>query len=281
VLQRVLVCTIGLALMVSVSASAQVRVVDQSPVGNPPLVTIDILPERCPNRVDIIPDANLFSVTTARATNNGIPVAIVGSASFNVRTVDPLSLSLEGVAPKSYRYKDVTTADVPLEGGCDCFVSGPDGIEDLLLEFDRDEVVAALQPINNGAARSVGLSLATKSGVVMQGWDCMIIRTMPPSRHLAGITPKEPAAAFNYPNPFNAGTVISYEVGAEQHVRLEIYDLLGRSVTTLVNGTQAEGLYQEAWDGTDRNGTPVSSGMYFFRLVQGQNVQTHKMVLMK
>jgi len=64
----------------------------------------------------------------------------------------------------------------------------------------------------------------------------------------------------NYPNPFNPQTTISYELAFHSIVRLEIFDLLGRKVVTLVNGEQSPGHHQEEWQST------VSSGTYFLRL---------------
>jgi hypothetical protein len=80
----------------------------------------------------------------------------------------------------------------------------------------------------------------------------------------------------NYPNPFNAQTNISYDLPKEADVRLEIFDLLGRRVTTLAEGMQEAGNHQAIWDGSG-----VSSGLYFYRLKAGDYSDIKKMTLLK
>jgi hypothetical protein len=85
----------------------------------------------------------------------------------------------------------------------------------------------------------------------------------------------------NYPNPFNATTVIRYQLGASSHVRLDIYNVLGQHVTTLVEDTQDAGVYVVTWDGRDDTGSPAASGFYFARMVAGDFVQSREMILLK
>ncbi|MEX0780034.1 MAG: YCF48-related protein [Balneolales bacterium] len=80
----------------------------------------------------------------------------------------------------------------------------------------------------------------------------------------------------NYPNPFNPSTVISYKVPVNSDVRLEIYDLLGRRVATLVDGQVGAGHHTATFDGTQ-----FSSGMYIYRLTAGDYVEAKKMHLIK
>jgi C1A family cysteine protease len=89
-------------------------------------------------------------------------------------------------------------------------------------------------------------------------------------------------ASYNYPNPFNPTTAISYTVpapGAE--VRLVIYDLAGREVRTLVAGAEQGGEHVVVWHGRDEAGRPVGSGVYFYRLVIGGRSIERKMVMLK
>jgi hypothetical protein len=86
----------------------------------------------------------------------------------------------------------------------------------------------------------------------------------------------------NVPNPFNPSTVIRYDVPAGGgDVTLVIYDVAGRLVRTLIDGYQVTGRREVTWDGRDRSGSAVSSGVYFYRLVAGDYVQTRKMILLK
>ena len=82
--------------------------------------------------------------------------------------------------------------------------------------------------------------------------------------------------AQNYPNPFNPTTAINYQLSADSHVSLEVFDSSGRSVATLVNGWTEAGDHQITFDGS-----AISSGIYFAKLTAGEHSQTQKMVLMK
>ena len=70
----------------------------------------------------------------------------------------------------------------------------------------------------------------------------------------------------NYPNPFNPATVIPYELAASAHVRLEVFNLLGQRVATLVDGYQAAGSHTAVWTATNAAGQAVSAGVYLYRL---------------
>jgi len=80
----------------------------------------------------------------------------------------------------------------------------------------------------------------------------------------------------NYPNPFNAVTLIRYELPRPSQVLIEIYDILGRRVTALVNEEQPAGNYQAAW-----RADSVSSGIYYYRIQTGDFTKTKKMVVLK
>jgi len=97
---------------------------------------------------------------------------------------------------------------------------------------------------------------------------------------VSGSTAAKPLVE-NYPNPFNAQTRISYQVTAPGRVRLEIFNLLGQSVATLVDAEAATGLYSVLWDGRDSRGRTVSSGTYFYRLTLGAESVTRQMTLLK
>jgi hypothetical protein len=85
----------------------------------------------------------------------------------------------------------------------------------------------------------------------------------------------------NFPNPFNPETVISFSLDKPGDVTLSVYDILGRTVTTLYHGLLPTGQHQFRWNGTDDNGQGVASGVYFYRLSSDQMSLTRKMALMK
>ncbi|MCP4580126.1 MAG: M6 family metalloprotease domain-containing protein [candidate division Zixibacteria bacterium] len=88
--------------------------------------------------------------------------------------------------------------------------------------------------------------------------------------------PNELSLSQNYPNPFNARTTISYSLDKQADVKIEIYDILGRMIATLVEDEQPAGSYQVNWDAG-----AVSSGIYFYKIQAGDIAETRKMVLLK
>ncbi len=96
-----------------------------------------------------------------------------------------------------------------------------------------------------------------------------------------GLVPIEFALDQNYPNPFNAATAISFSLRETGHVRLVIYDILGRKVRHLIDDRLPAGYHTVNWNGKDDHGKPVASGLYFYRLAAGEFAETKKMVLMK
>lgn len=85
----------------------------------------------------------------------------------------------------------------------------------------------------------------------------------------------------NHPNPFNASTLIQFTNRRDGRVKLEVFNILGQSVRTLMDEWRAYGTYAVDWDGRDQNGRAVSSGMYFYRLTSGEFSDVKKMVLLK
>lgn len=85
----------------------------------------------------------------------------------------------------------------------------------------------------------------------------------------------------NNPNPFNPTTRIHFEIDERSPVTLSIFDVQGRLVRRLVDEMRDPGLYGVQWNGTNEKGESVSSGIYFYRLVAGREVETRKMVLLK
>lgn len=85
----------------------------------------------------------------------------------------------------------------------------------------------------------------------------------------------------NYPNPFNPTTEISFNLPNAGEVRLEVFNVMGQQVVTLVNGALEAGSHTVTWDSRDNTGDRVSSGVYFYRLESGDLIDTKKMVLLK
>jgi len=97
--------------------------------------------------------------------------------------------------------------------------------------------------------------------------------------------PPKPAAALELfppaPNPFNPRTTVSFRLATTTHVRLEIHDVHGRLVKTLLNDTQNAGQHEVVWNGDDDRGRSVASGTYYLRLVADGHTLTRKAALIK
>jgi hypothetical protein len=86
----------------------------------------------------------------------------------------------------------------------------------------------------------------------------------------------------NYPNPFGEETTLAYTLKGKRAVTIEIYDVLGRRVRTLLKEKEQEaGLHRLQWEGENRYGTPVGSGVYFYRIEAGDFRETRKMVVVR
>ncbi|MEA2062470.1 MAG: T9SS type A sorting domain-containing protein, partial [Gemmatimonadota bacterium] len=87
----------------------------------------------------------------------------------------------------------------------------------------------------------------------------------------------------NFPNPFNPSTTIAYDIpdGKTVMVSLQVFNLRGQLLRTLVDEEKEAGTYQIQWDGKDSRGGPVSSGIYFYRIRAGDFARVRKMVILK
>jgi len=85
----------------------------------------------------------------------------------------------------------------------------------------------------------------------------------------------------NYPNPFNPETIIRFAVAKDDNVVINVYNVSGQLVRSLVNGSYKVGNHQAVWNGRDNSGRPVSSGIYFYRMNTSEYVAVKKMLLLK
>ncbi|EQB62849.1 MAG: Subtilisin-like protein serine protease [candidate division Zixibacteria bacterium RBG-1] len=93
--------------------------------------------------------------------------------------------------------------------------------------------------------------------------------------------PKKFELGQNYPNPFNASTVIKFDLPQSSKVKLDIYNILGQKVKSLVDEKLSAGYKKVTWDGTNQNGNSVASGIYFYRLQTDKFIEAKKMVMLK
>ena len=95
------------------------------------------------------------------------------------------------------------------------------------------------------------------------------------------IVPTKFALRQNYPNPFNPYTAIEYDLPRTVDVRITIYNILGQEVMTLVNARQDPVHYAVTWDGRNKNGNQVATGIYVYEINAGTFRKVRKMLLLR
>lgn len=123
---------------------------------------VDIKPTSCPNPLNI-------------KSNGVLPVAILGSAIYDVNDIDVASIRLEGVEPIRSAYEDVA-GPVTDPNECACTEAGPDGFLDLTLKFEKQAVVAAIGEVEDGEVLPLMLTGVTYDEIPVEGSDCVWIR---------------------------------------------------------------------------------------------------------
>jgi hypothetical protein len=136
----------------------------------------------------------------------------------------------------------------------------------------------ALKPTDDGGfvvACQVGYGFDDDYGVVKFGPDSTIDaiddKNLPDSHGMLNV----------FPNPFNSYARIEFSLAKTSQVKLDVYAIDGRTVRTLLSQSMEPGYHSIIWDGTNEDGMPVSSGLYFCTMVSGDNTLTSRMVLLK
>ena len=93
--------------------------------------------------------------------------------------------------------------------------------------------------------------------------------------------PKDYKLYDNFPNPFNPSTKIAFELPKASHVRLVIYDVVGREVARIADGDYPAGYTELTWNGINRNGEQVSSGVYSYRISTDNWSAIKKMLMLR
>ena len=130
-----------------------------------------------------------------------------------------------------------------------------------------DEIVITTKRPFVGGDRYVLETVGMTTGVEEDG----SVRSVPESYSLRQ----------NYPNPFNTSTTIEFHIPRSSSVSLDVFNILGQRIRTLVNGDCEAGDYSLQWDGRDGRGLGVATGVYFYRLQAGDFVETKRMLFLK
>ena len=140
---------------------------------------------------------------------------------------------------------------------------------------------ASIDTVMGTAVGWIGAMMANSTGDTTWFPDCIGggINVLVPTAVGEDVNSSLPASfalAQNYPNPFNPQTVIEFSLAEAGRVKLEVFNVLGQSVETLIDGSKPAGDHQ-----VEFNASIYPSGIFFYRLTQGDNSQTKKMVLVK
>ena len=156
---------------------------------------------------------------------------------------------------------------------------------------DADEGAAPGDPLTivfSPTVEDAGDSNVDGGEIVFEGLTWMAYGDVVEFDEVARISPTAVTAApmrtelhQNYPNPFNPVTTIAYDLRAPAQVELTVYSVRGERIRRLVGRQQGAGRYTVTWQGVNDAGQPVASGVYFYKLVAGDYVNTRKMILLK
>jgi PKD repeat protein len=238
-------------------------VVDAPP---PAQLIFDAHPGSCPNPLN-------------PKSRGQFPAALIGSPSLPVSQIDLQSLRLQqSIAPVKSAVEDVAASVAPT-GACECVSSAPDGIPDLMLHFDTQAIVAALDPsvpLARGAQITLTLSGALLDGSAFVAQDCVVLVQAfePPPPKGGNSTGRKYALAKAEPNPTNSSSEIRYSLESAAHVRVTIYDASGRVADRLVDANLGVGDHAASWDASS-----LPSGIYFYRLEVDGQAQNGKIIV--
>lgn len=168
-----------------------------------------------------------------------------------------------------------TDSQVTDANGVAVLISDAFGGRPMNIGFCVDDVTHAsltYDSADNGDP-SFDCSTAAPSARALSGLDMLQVE--------ANDIPDTYALHANYPNPFNPTTTISFDLPEASDVLLEVYDMMGRRVATLVSGQLAAGVHQATWNALSESGDRVASGVYLYRLQAGSFEFVNRMVLMK
>lgn len=143
-----------------------------------------------------------------------------------------------------------------------------------------------LDLVNGSTADGANIQQYTDNGTSAQRWEFVLVGSSKPiAEEKAAPAPEDFSLAQNYPNPFNPETEIGYYLKDAGSVRLEIFNILGHKVKTLVNDYKSVGQHSIAWNGRDESDVRVPSGIYFYSINvstdNGAYSATRKMLLEK
>ncbi len=224
-----------------------------------------------PYEVQVITLPTIWYCSWVNSTPIGTVRAYIGSlpANYTAAMIDPASIRLN--------------ATIPIFGGASRVRPSMPGLTGSVLEvaFNRVEAIKTV-----GNPPSPGIYPFTITGQFTDGMKFVVTFNKRLDLTSAKISdeesmPTEYSLSDAYPNPFNPTATIEFGLPTAGSVLLEVYNVLGQRVRTLVDGPMSAGYKTVEWNGTSDAGESVSSGVYLYRLTAGDYTQTKKMMLLK
>ena len=197
------------------------------------------------------------------------------NANPNDNVIDPVNHYDDNYAPE---FEDMLPVSISLGDELEILSNTPDNYHAKLhFVFDDDGDYGSFsndQITNPGTLTLGSLTYAALDLEFQEAWEAT-------STHENTVTPAAGHLAQNYPNPFNPSTIIAYNMIEAGKVSIEVFNIKGQKVRTLINEHMTVGNHDVTWDGKDTNNKSVSSGIYFYKMKSGNYVSTKKMILMK
>ena len=241
------------------------------------IADLDVKPTSCPNPLNVM--AVDGSPTDVKLKDDVLPVAVLGTSTFNVADIDVSTILLEGFAPIRFDYEDVS-APVVDGDACECTTDGPDMYLDLSLKFSKGDVAGMLGVVQDRDVVPLTLTALLNDGNIIEGIDCVRI-ILRETIDAEGDSESEQSIAMvklapPEPNPFNPITRFGVLLARESFVRLNVFDVSGRHVARLVDRVMPAGEHVIEW-----NASGLPSGVYFYRVQAGSFAETRKVILLK
>jgi len=217
--------------------------------------------------------------SSGRLDKSGDYVFLAGGYS-GLQIIDvsnPLSPSIDNTWDEDYTVVDVTIVDTI------AYVATYDAGLHLLNIADPTNPVEVGSYVTPSEARMVLID-GDYVYMVEHGGVCILEVVASPmgvDDLLADLLPDQITLHQNYPNPFNPSTTIEYSLSVRSEVTISIFNCLGQKVKTFCGGVKSAGDYQLEWDGRTDQGAQLATGVYFYRLRAGDQVESKKMLLLK
>ncbi len=288
VIRKVIVSNIGLSYLTINSQSIrgldslQFNITRQSSVnigvGQSDSIVLKFIPTSLGLKTaSLVIQSNDPSTPTATIILNGSAISGIGPRiSVNKTVLDFGKVSIGNVREDSVQIKNIGTSDLNI---IQQSITGPDAIQFSIVQSamtpitsgNSSQVIVRFTPNGTGVKYAFLRILSNDQGSPQT--DITFLGTPTHVEVTRGIS-----SPFyleqNYPNPFHERTVISYRLSAMNHVRLELFDILGRKITTLVDEAQEAGMHKVEVK-------VKSGGIYFYKLITPEFVEMRKMIVIR